>query len=91
MADTVQPGAAHSAPAALAAAPIIIPRDTPIHLMTLTEVTTKTDTIGHRFKLRVNPPDQANAPLIYAAISAKCSDDGQTAPVKRFAKGYDLV
>lgn len=33
---------------------IVIPRDTPVHLMTLTEVTTKTDMVGHKFKLRVN-------------------------------------
>lgn len=33
---------------------IIIPRDTPVHLMTLTEVSTKTDMEGHKFKLRVN-------------------------------------
>jgi len=26
----------------------------------------------------INPTDEANAPLIYAAISAKCSDDGQS-------------
>jgi hypothetical protein len=25
----------------------------------------------------INPTDEANAPLIYAAIGAKCSDDGQ--------------
>jgi len=25
----------------------------------------------------INPTDEANAPLIYAAISAKCSDEGQ--------------
>jgi hypothetical protein len=25
----------------------------------------------------INPTDEANAPLIYATISAKCSDDGQ--------------
>lgn len=25
----------------------------------------------------INSTDEANAPLIYAAISAKCSDDGQ--------------
>lgn len=43
-------------PEVKAATSIIIPRDTPIHLMTLTEVTTKTDSIGHRFKLRVNQP-----------------------------------
>jgi hypothetical protein len=28
--------------------------------------------------LNINPTDEANAPLIYAAISAKCSDDGQS-------------
>lgn len=33
---------------------VAIPKDTPVHLMTLTEVTTKTDGAGHRFKLRVN-------------------------------------
>jgi len=33
---------------------ILLPRDTPVHLMTLTEVSTKTDGEGHRFKLRVN-------------------------------------
>lgn len=33
---------------------IIIPKDTPVHLMTLTEVTTKTDMAGKKFKLRVN-------------------------------------
>lgn len=33
---------------------IVVPKDTPVHLMTLTEVTTKTDTAGTRFKLRVN-------------------------------------
>ena len=26
----------------------------------------------------INPTDEANAPLIYATISAKCSDDGQS-------------
>lgn len=33
---------------------IVIPKDTPVHLMTLTEVTTKTDMAGTKFKLRVN-------------------------------------
>lgn len=55
-ADPVQPGATLAAPPVSTTAAIILPRDTPIHLMTLTEVTTKTDTIGHRFKLRVNQP-----------------------------------
>ncbi len=27
--------------------------------------------------LNINPTDEANAPLIYAAIRAKCYDDGQ--------------
>lgn len=51
-----------TAEAAVAAEPaaIVIPEDTPIHLMTLTEVTTKTDQIGHRFKLRVNKDVQIN-------------------------------
>lgn len=46
-----------AAPVASSRAPaetIVIPKDTPVHLMTLTEVTTKTDTAGTRFKLRVN-------------------------------------
>jgi hypothetical protein len=28
----------------------------------------------------INPTDEANAPLIYAAISTKCSDDGHIRP-----------
>lgn len=35
---------------------IMLPRDTPIHLMVVSEVTTKTHSAGHRFKLRVNEP-----------------------------------
>ncbi len=39
------------------AAPIIdIPRDTPVRLMVLTEVSTKDHEPGHRFRLRVNDP-----------------------------------
>jgi hypothetical protein len=30
----------------------------------------------------INPTDEANAPLIYAAISAKCSDDGHAATIE---------
>ncbi|MEL7198285.1 MAG: hypothetical protein AAGL10_08220 [Pseudomonadota bacterium] len=42
-------------------APIIdIPRDTPVHLMVLTEVSTKDHDPGHRFRLRVNKPVMAN-------------------------------
>jgi hypothetical protein len=35
---------------------IVVPRDTPVHLMVLSEVTTKTHSAGHRFKLRVIEP-----------------------------------
>ena len=36
--------------------PLILKRDTPIHFMVVSEVTTKTHTPGHRFKLRVDKP-----------------------------------
>ena len=54
---TTSPTDAVAAPVTSSPAPletIVIPKDTPVHLMTLTEVTTKTDTAGTRFKLRVN-------------------------------------
>ena len=35
---------------------IKIPKDTPVHLMVLNEVSTKEHGVGHRFKLRVNKP-----------------------------------
>lgn len=35
---------------------LIIPHDTPVHLMVLNEVTTKTHPAGHRFPLRVDQP-----------------------------------
>jgi hypothetical protein len=36
--------------------------------------------------LKHQPPDEARTPLIYAAICAKCSDDGQTClPIRRIA------
>jgi len=35
---------------------IEIPKDTPVHLMVLNEVSTKAHGVGHRFKLRVNKP-----------------------------------
>ncbi len=38
------------------AAPVILRRDTPVHLMVLNEVSTKEHEPGHRFKLRVNKP-----------------------------------
>ncbi|WP_109354766.1 hypothetical protein [Sphingorhabdus sp. EL138] len=37
-------------------APWILPADTPVHLMVLNEVTTKSHQAGHKFKLRVNKP-----------------------------------
>ena len=36
--------------------PLIIPRDTPVHLMVLNEVSTKDHEAGHRFRLRVDRP-----------------------------------
>ena len=45
-------------------APIVIPKDTPIHLMTLTEVTTKTDDVGHKYKLRVDKDVQIDGMTI---------------------------
>lgn len=45
---------------AMAAAPAIpalmLRRDTPVHFMVVSEVTTKTHLAGHRFKLRVDKP-----------------------------------
>lgn len=49
-------------PAVTAAVPdavpslLILPEDTPVHLMVLNEVTTKEHSAGHRFKLRVQEP-----------------------------------
>lgn len=40
--------------AAPAAPPLVIPRDTPVRLMVLNEVSTKDHSAGHRFPLRVN-------------------------------------
>ncbi len=57
IAETPQP--AEPAPATLvepAVAPLILKRDTPIHFMVVSEVTTKTHTAGHRFRLRVDKP-----------------------------------
>ena len=51
-----QPIAAAAAPAAVAPPRLVLARDTPVHLMVLNEVTTKTHAAGHRFKLRVNEP-----------------------------------
>lgn len=59
-AEQLQPTAAVPAAEPLAAplpaAATIIPRDTPVHLMVFSEVTTKTHPAGHRFRLRVDQP-----------------------------------
>ncbi len=47
-----------------APAPIILPKDTPVHLMVVNEVTTKTHQAGHRFKLRVNKSVMLNGQII---------------------------
>lgn len=39
-----------------AVSPLVLKRDTPIHFMVISEVTTKTHTPGHRFRLRVDKP-----------------------------------
>jgi hypothetical protein len=45
-----------AAPPAPSASALVLRRDTPIHFMVVSEVTTKTHTAGHRFKLRVDKP-----------------------------------
>lgn len=47
---------AEPAASAAAATPLILRRDTPVHFMVVSEVTTKTHVAGHRFKLRVDKP-----------------------------------
>ena len=52
-----QPGAEADLALAEPATPAIaIPRDTPVRLMVLNEVSTKDHGVGHKFKLRVNEP-----------------------------------
>jgi hypothetical protein len=48
-----EPEAAAAPPLAPA---LLLRRDTPVHFMVVNEVTTKTHTPGHRFKLRVDKP-----------------------------------
>jgi len=43
---------------------VTIPRDTPIHLLVLSEVTTKTHGAGYRFKLRVNEPVEIDGRVV---------------------------
>jgi len=45
-------------------AEITIPRDTPVHLLVLSEVTTKTHGAGYRFKLRVNEPVEIDGRVV---------------------------
>ena len=52
--DTAVGGAATPREAAPAPAPMVIPRDTPVRLMVLNEVSTKDHEPGHRFRLRVH-------------------------------------
>ena len=55
VAETVVQTESQSQSAAMPA-PIVIPRDTPVHLMVINEVSTKDHSVGHRFSLRVNKP-----------------------------------
>jgi len=50
-------------PAATSAA-IVLRKDTPVHLMVLNEVTTKTHDVGHKFKLRVDQPIEIDGEII---------------------------
>ena len=50
-----------------AVAAAVLPRDTPVHLMVVNEVTTKTHDVGHRFKLRVNQPVSLNGAIAIPA------------------------
>lgn len=43
---------------------IVIPRDTPVHLMVLNEVSTKDHVAGHRFKLRVDKPVEVGGVVV---------------------------
>ena len=50
------PDAPEADPAATQVPQLIIPRDTPVHLMVVNEVSTKDHEPGHRFRLRVDKP-----------------------------------
>lgn len=50
------PNSAPAMAAEPAVSPLVLKRDTPIHFMVISEVTTKTHTPGHRFRLRVDKP-----------------------------------
>ncbi|WP_432768027.1 MAG: hypothetical protein HEQ22_11395 [Sphingopyxis sp.] len=54
----VEPATGQAAvpPTEIAVAPLVLRRDTPVHFMVVSEVTTKTHLAGHRFKLRVDKP-----------------------------------
>lgn len=51
-------------PPAAAPAELMLRRDTPIHFMVVSEVTTKTHQAGHRFKLRVDKPVSVDGVMI---------------------------
>lgn len=47
-----------------AASALVLRRDTPIHFMVVSEVTTKTHIAGHRFKLRVDKPVSVDGVMV---------------------------
>jgi hypothetical protein len=55
---------ASTATAGVAAAPLILRRDTPVHLMVMSEVSTKERSAGYRFKLRVNAPVTVSGAIV---------------------------
>ena len=55
-ATLVTPVPALPALAPVAQPPLVLQRDTPVHLMVMNEVSTKERSAGYRFKLRVNEP-----------------------------------
>ena len=61
--STVTTTASVSAPVAPAGT-VLLKRDTPIHLMVMSEVSTKERGIGYRFKLRVNQPVMVGGAIV---------------------------
>lgn len=45
--------------------PLILPKDTPVHLMVVNEVTTKSHHVAHRFKLRVHKAVMLNGQVVF--------------------------
>ena len=63
-AELIVPQPAVVPPEPAAASALVLRRDTPIHFMVVSEVTTKTHTAGHRFKLRVDKPVSINGVMV---------------------------